>query len=77
MTLELLAHRLFEKESIVRRVEEQHMKPDPQLAKKLEKELEISLTEKTGENAVQADKNPGAETATGMTLGDFIKIKKK
>lgn len=40
-----LAHNINEKESLIRRVEEQRMEPDDALVKKIEMALKIDLTE--------------------------------
>jgi len=45
LTLKELAMKLYEKESVIQRIESEKFKPSDKVIKKLEKELEISLTE--------------------------------
>ena len=82
LTIEQLALKISEKDFVVRRVEEGKLKPDPELAKKLEKFLGIHLTE--NESLVSGDFdsldqniNKTKEPNDKLTLGDFIRIKKK
>jgi len=70
---EELAKKINEKKSVVAKLETGDMVPDNKLIKKLERALDISLTEAVG--PVQAPKH--REESRGMTLGDFIKIKKE
>lgn len=86
LTIEQLALKLSEKDFVVRRVEEGKLKPDEKMAKKFERVLGIRIVvsgtvirenldheidkkdQKTNETKSSTDK---------LTLGDFIKIKKK
>ncbi|MBN1159674.1 MAG: TIGR00270 family protein [Candidatus Diapherotrites archaeon] len=43
---EELAKKLFEKKSVITKIESKHMKPDAQLTRKIEKLLDITLREK-------------------------------
>jgi putative transcription factor len=68
-----LAHRIYEKVSVINRIESGKMIPDLKLARKLEKTLEIKLLEKTE----LPDSNEfGSSLARGATIGDIAKIKK-
>lgn len=62
-----------EKHTVLLKVEEGSMRPSDELVKKLEKLLEIKL--KTTETPIAPQRTFSA--SGGMTLGDFIKIKKK
>ncbi|UCF07834.1 MAG: TIGR00270 family protein [Thermoplasmata archaeon] len=73
MNQEQLAKKINEKRSVVAKLETGDMVPDNKLIKKLERALEISLMEAV--SPVSAPKH--REEARSMTLGDFIKIKKK
>jgi len=70
---EELAKKINEKKSVVAKLETGDMVPDNKLIKKLERALDISLMEAVG--PIQAPKH--REESRGMTLGDFIKIKKE
>jgi putative transcription factor len=69
------AKSLNEKESMLHKIESGHMKPDLELARKLEKALKISLVEQIEVESGGAQ--PSAKKGEGMTLGDLITIKKK
>ena len=82
LTLETLARNIFEKESEIKRIEEGKLKPSLQQAKKLEKELEIVLVEKSGgsENGSIGDQGTNetkGQTDDRLTLGHFLKVRKK
>ncbi|MDD5502048.1 MAG: multiprotein bridging factor aMBF1 [Candidatus Thermoplasmatota archaeon] len=62
-----------EKHTVLLKIEEGSMRPNDELVKKLERLLEIKL--KTTETPIAPQRTFGA--ASGMTLGDFIKVKKK
>ncbi len=72
-TREVLAEKVYEKASVVNRVESGKMVPDIKLARKLEKILDIKLIEKT-ENGKQEDLGPAARR--GATIGDIARIKR-
>ncbi|UCE37393.1 MAG: TIGR00270 family protein [Thermoplasmata archaeon] len=72
LSQEELGKKINEKKSVVAKLEAGDMIPDEKLIKKLEKALDISLKEKVA--AISPPKRK--EEAKGMTLGDFIKIKK-
>jgi putative transcription factor len=54
--LKVLAERINEKESYLKRVEDQEVLPSEEVARKLEKELGIKLFEKVEEKNIQAQK---------------------
>lgn len=66
------AQKVNEKESVIHGLENGSFKPSLELARKLEKFLGISLVEVEDDEFYEAS----TKKAEGMTLGDFIKIKK-
>lgn len=72
--IEKFAKQLNEKESTLKHIETGSMAPSIQLARKLEKALHIKLIEISDTTQYEI---PKATSSEGMTLGDFIKIKKK
>lgn len=68
MDLEQFAASILEKRGILAKVEAYDLTPDDKLIKKLEKALDIKLTE-----TVSAGGNIGGGKSTKMSLGDFIK----
>jgi putative transcription factor len=79
-TMEEFALRCQEKEMFLHRVEQGTLKPDMTLARKLERVLGIRLiTLPSNEETTEEEKQPVEDTdnPTGLTLGDFIKVKKK
>ena len=72
-TREELAEKVYEKASVVNRVESGKMTPDIKLARKLEKILDIKLIEKT-DDGKQEDLGPRAKR--GATIGDIARIKR-
>lgn len=68
-----LGKKINEKKSVVAKIEHGDMVPDEKLIKKLERALDISLKEKLSPVTVPKKSDP----SQSMTLGDFIKIKKK
>jgi len=73
MTQKEFAARINEKESFIHKMETGSIELSIPLARKLEKLLKIKLVEKYTESG----KIISNEKSEGMTLGDFIKIKKK
>ncbi len=70
---EVLAEMINEKASFLDRVESERTLPPEQLAKKLEKALNITLFEEVG-----TEQNPVTSSQSrGVTLGDIIKVKKR
>ena len=74
LSREKLAEKIYEKVSVINRIESGKMVPDIKLAKKLEKALNISLIEKISDMDLEDFKN---RTSGGPTLGDIVKIKRK
>jgi len=72
--IEKFAKQLNEKESTLKHVETGSMSPSIQLARKLENALHIKLIELTDTTKFEI---PKASASEGMTLGDFIKVRKK
>lgn len=69
-----LGKNINERVSVITRIETRKMTPDTKLTKKLEKALNITLLEKTG----NVDLNEFINTSTGeRTLGSIMKIKRK
>ncbi len=73
LSQEELAKKINEKKSVVAKLETGDMVPDDKIIKKLEKTLDISLTEKI--DAVTTPKRTDVRKA--MTLGDFIRVEKE
>lgn len=67
-----LAEKIFEKESVVQRIESGKFTPTDEVIKKLERFLGRSLREKKEEQA----RNEEREEAGTITLADFLKEKK-
>lgn len=74
LSREELGEKIYEKVSVINRIESGKMVPDIKLAKKLEKALNITLIEKISDMNLEDFKN---RTSGGPTLGDIVKIKKK
>ena len=73
-TREELGAKIYEKVSVITRIETGKMEPDLKLAKKLEKTLNIKLIEKYDEMDLESFKS----MASGPnTLGSIVKIKRK
>ena len=70
---EELAAKIYEKASVVSRIESGKMVPDLKLARKFEKIMKIVLIEKT--DNVTADEI-GHKKTRGATIGDIARIKK-
>ena len=71
LTQEELANKLNEKASLIRKLERGDILPSDGVQKKLERSLEIALTEGTD---VDAD-DWSSGSSSGMTLGDVVKRK--
>ena len=69
---EELALRIKEKAPLLKKLERGDLVPEEDLRKKLEKELEIKLTERSEEDKWSTD-----HLSKGTTLGDIVTIKKK
>ncbi len=68
-----LANKIGEKVSVIRRIESGKMEPDVNLARKLERVLEIELLERVSEEDTGSVGTGGGE----LTLGDVVEIRKK
>lgn len=71
---EELAEKIYEKASVINRIESGKMIPDIKLARKLERILGITLLEK---NDGAAPGDIGHLNARGATIGDIARIKKR
>jgi putative transcription factor len=69
---EELASRIKEKAALIKKLERGEIVPEEDIRKKLERELEIKLTERSDE-----DDWSGERLNKGTTLGDIVTIKKK
>jgi len=74
LSREELGEKIYEKLSVINRIESGKMDPDLKLAKKLERTLNITLLEKISDMDLEDFRN---RTSGGPTLGDIVKIKKK
>ncbi len=78
LPLSVLAERLAEKESFLERVEAEKTHPSSELARKLEKELNVTLLEESdnlsGTALMESTKR---SLAGGRTLGDIVEFQKK
>ena len=73
-TREELGAKIYEKVSVINRIESGKMEPDVKLAKKFEKTLNITLIEKYDDMDLESFKS----SASGPnTLGSIVKIKRK
>lgn len=72
MTQEELAAKILEKVNILRKVERGELVPEEDLIKKLERALDVKLTEGVAEPESQGRKGESRV----LTLGDLIKVKK-
>jgi putative transcription factor len=71
LSREELAKLLGEKESVIRRIEEEEMIPDSELAKKIESKLGIKLFEEYKGEARKVKSKKVPE----LTLGDVVEVK--
>ena len=74
LSREDLGHKIYEKVSVINRIESGKMIPDVRLTKKLEDALNIKLLENVEE--LDLSKYTGNSTQ-GRTLGNVVKIKKR
>lgn len=74
LSREELGEKIYEKVSVINRLESGKMSPDLKLAKKIEKALNIKLIEKINDLDLESYRNNSSQ---GPTLGDIVKIKKK
>ncbi|AEH61647.1 transcriptional regulator, XRE family [Methanosalsum zhilinae DSM 4017] len=71
-TQEELALKIKEKESLIKKIERGDIVPEDSVLKKIERALDVTLTERVGE-----DDWSGDNFSRGTTLGDIVKIKRK
>ncbi|MFP4116274.1 MAG: multiprotein bridging factor aMBF1 [Candidatus Aenigmatarchaeota archaeon] len=71
LTMEELAEEISEKESVVRRVENEELRPAEELSQKLERELEVELFRNREEEPVKKS-TQGNES---LTIGDVARVK--
>jgi putative transcription factor len=69
MTREQFANIMNEKESVIKRIEEEHMEPTEKLAKRIENFLGIGLKEKYEERKMRRE-----EKKSKLTVGDIVKV---
>jgi putative transcription factor len=72
LTPEKLGIKIKEKASLIRKIERQEIVPEDSVRIKLEKELNVKLTDKVGDEEWKSGKG-----GRGLTLGDIASIKKK
>lgn len=72
LTPEALGLRIKEKAALLKKIEREEISPEDEVRKKLEKELNIKLTDQVGEAKLRA----GGQSR-GLTLGDIASIKRK
>ncbi len=72
MTQEDMAKKLKMKESLYRKIEEGKMEPTLDLAKRIERELNVKLTEEISTEKVKTKANEEI-----LTLGDVVTIRKR
>lgn len=79
LTREELAKNLFIRETFLTKIETEKQRPSDELAKKIEKTLNITLlVEKSDDsNTVSHYSSDKTKKESPMTLGDFARIKKK
>ena len=73
-TREELGAKMYEKVSVINRIESGKMEPDVKLAKKFEKTLNITLIEKYDDMDLESFKS---SVSGPNTLGSIVKIKRK
>lgn len=71
LTMEELAEKVSEKESVIRRIENEELKPGEGLSTKLEKELDVELFEELDVDS--GDFNDSDEES--LTIGDVAEVK--
>jgi putative transcription factor len=70
LTIEELAKKIFEKESLMHKIEQGKFTPSSELSQKLEKELGIALEERIEEKSIEKKDSPRA-----LTLEDLLEKK--
>jgi len=78
LPLNVLSERISEKESFIDRIEKQKTRPPISVARKLEKELGITLLEVDEASPIQGSVSFKKSSAPrALTLGDILEIEKK
>lgn len=77
LTREELAKNLFIRETFLTKIESEKVRPSDDLAKKIEKTLNIELLVEATDDLNTTTGNVAKPKNVTMTLGDFAKIKKK
>ncbi|MDK2824835.1 transcriptional regulator, XRE family [Methanolobus vulcani] len=67
-----LASKIKEKATLVKKIEREEIVPEDDVRQKIEKALDLKLTERTGDNDWS-----GERLNRGTTLGDIVTIKRK
>lgn len=75
LTQEEFSKRINERESVIHNVESGRMKPDLELARKLERALKISLVDTVEVEPGVQDEHEKKRGPGGLTIGDLISIK--
>lgn len=74
LTQEELGKKINEKVSVIARLEAGRMKPSVEIARKLERALDIKILEEVEE---EVEYSSSGKVSGELTIGDIIKIKKK
>ncbi len=69
---EELGAKIKEKATLLRKIEREEISPEDEIRKKLERELNIKLTDQASEARVKA-----SSASRGLTLGDIASIRRK
>lgn len=69
---EELGAKIKEKAALIRKIEREEISPEDEIRKKLERELNIKLTDQANEAKIKA-----SSASRGLTLGDIASIKRK
>jgi len=72
LTPEALGAKIKEKATLLKKIEREEISPEDEVRKKLERELNIKLTDQVGEAKLKS----GGQSR-GLTLGDIASIKRK
>lgn len=77
LPLNVLAEKISEKESFLDRIEKQKTRPPIPVAKKLEKELNITLLEDASDSSATEKNDFKKSSSVGLTLGDILELEKR
>lgn len=69
---EELGAKIKERAALLRKIEREEISPEDEIRKKLERELNIKLTDQASEARVKA-----SSASRGLTLGDIASIRRK